>query len=294
MNKNLNELFSAPINLKPVYNTNGTIFYSSDKLKENFIIAFEKSSKGNHIVNEIKMLVEDGTIIPCYKSKNILSFIKNRIIKDENKMVVAFYSQDDKKVIVLIENESSILGTSSNNEIVSTTIHECMHLIADRNSLKFRKIFMPYLKEYYSSFFTDYLKLKNIDNKKIYEIIKYIGNFETNNYSYINSHLQDFYKLIEISFIENSNLTINEFKNRLNNLIVSIKILMVSVPTLIKNIRYFSMILTSLNIAYKKAFKETNEYTMPIQELITLSEVACVYSEMKPKDSVIKSLFKLA
>jgi hypothetical protein len=54
------------------------------------------------------------------------------------------------------------------------------------------------------------------------------------------------------------------------------------------------MIFTSLNRAYWEAFGEKNKYTTPIQELISLSEVACVLSEMNPSDPVIKKLFQNA
>jgi len=52
------------------------------------------------------------------------------------------------------------------------------------------------------------------------------------------------------------------------------------------------MLFSSLNQAYRNAFGKKNTYTTPIQELVSLSEVACVLSEMKPQDSSIKRLFK--
>jgi hypothetical protein len=45
---------------------------------------------------------------------------------------------------------------ASNNELASTTMHECMHLIASRNLPKFLSTFLPYLLKYYSEFFKDY------------------------------------------------------------------------------------------------------------------------------------------
>ena len=289
----LKELFATPTGLEPAYQNSGMTFYSSPKLKQNFILAFEKSSKGKHVASEVKRLIEKDIIIPCYKSKNLFGFIKRKLFKNPDNYILAFYSIEDKKVIVLVENTSSIFGTSSNNELASNTMHECMHLASARNISKFMQIFLPYLNEYYTEFFTDYLDLKSKEPKKTNDIIRYMVQFEKNGPMYANSKLADFYRLIENSFISNTTLKENEFKIRLTNLIVASKLFILSMPTLIKNERRYSMVFTSLNRAYLKTFGKKNTYTFPIQEMISLSEVACVLAEMKPKDSSIKKLFQI-
>jgi hypothetical protein len=293
MDKYLDELFAPPIGLDPAYNIDGITFYSSNKLKEKFILAFEKSSKGKHIIPEIQKLVKKDIIIPCYKSKNILSFIKHKLTKGAHKFIMAFYAVEDKKVIVIIDNSATVFGSSSNNEITSTTMHECMHLIAGRNLSKFVQIFLPKLRAYYSEFFKDYLKLKSKEPKKVDEFIKYMVQFERRGPMYANKNLANLYRLIESLFISNSHLNNQEFQIRLTNLIVAAKLFIVSMPSLMKNARRFSMVFTSLNQAYQKAFGEKNTYTTPIQEMVSLSEVACVLAEMKPKDSSIKKLSQI-
>ena len=293
MDKYLDELFAPPIGLEPAYTIDNTTFYSSDKLKEKFVFAFAKSSKGNSIIPEIQRLVEKGIIIPCYKSKGILSFIKHKLTKGAHKFIMAFYSVIDKKVIVIIDNSATVFGTSSNNEIASTTMHECMHLIAGKNLPKFMQVFLPKLREYYSSFFKDYLMIPDPSQKKINEFIKYMIQFERRGPEFANKKLADLYRLIESLFLSDSKLDETSFKIKLTNLIVATKLFIVSMPTLMKNTRKFSMVFTSLNKAYQEAFKEKNIYTAPIQEMVSLSEVACVFVEMKPKDSTIKKLFQI-
>jgi len=288
----LNELFAPPIGLEPVYNIDGITFYSSQKLKEKFVFAFDKSSKGKHIKSEIQKLVEKGIIIPCYKSNNLLSFMKHKLTKGAHKYIMAFYAVDDKKVVVIIDNSATVFGSSSNNELASTTMHECMHLVAGKNLPKFIKIFLPKLREYYSSFFTDYLKLKSVATKDINAYIKYMMQFEKRGAMYANKNLSNLYRLIESLFASNSNLNEHEFQLRLTNLIVATKLFIVSMPSLLNSGRKFSMVFTSLNQAYRTAFGEKNKYTTPIQEMISLSEVACVLAEMKPTDSSIKKLFQ--
>ena len=293
MNKSLKEIFAPPINLKPAYEIDNLIFYSSDSLKRTFILALKKSSKGKQIASEIEKLVNKQIIIPCYKSKNLFSFLKHKLSKSSYKNIMAFYNVDDKKVIILIDNTSTIFGTSSNNEIATSTIHESMHMIAGRNLSKFIQVFSSNLKAYYSEFFMDYFSLKLVNPKKIDSYIKFIIPLEKYGPSYANKKLSALYKLLQTLFESDSNLSEEEFTNRLTNLIVASKLFIVHMKSLMNNTQKYMMVFTSLNRAYIKAFKEKNIYTMPIQEITSMSEVACVFAEMKPHDPIIKKLFKI-
>ena len=138
----IQELVAAPISLSLETTIDGNKFYSSDTLKQKFVHAFEKSSKGKHVTKEIERLVEKGIVIPCYKSKNLLGFITKKLFStSHDKYIMGFYHVYEKKVIILVENSVTIFGTAANNELVSTTMHECMHLSAGRNLSKFRQIF---------------------------------------------------------------------------------------------------------------------------------------------------------
>lgn len=288
----IEELFTTPTGLQPAYDMGSTTFYSSEKLKEKFILAFAKSSKGKNVVSQVEKLTKQDLIIPCYKSKNILSFLKHKLSKSHEKGIMAFYSVDDKKVIVIIDNSSTVFGSSSNNEIASTTIHECMHLVAGKNVSKFVQVFGNHLHEYYTEFFKDYFQIDNISKSTCQQYIKFMMNFEKRGASYANRQLANLYRLLQKLFKEDSKLDDKDFEMRLRNLIVAAKIFIVNYSSLMKSYKNFMMVFTSLNRAYLRAFREKNTYTFPIQEMISLSEVASVYSEMKPHDSVIKKLMR--
>lgn len=292
MEDKLLELFSTPTGLEPAYQMDNLTFYSSDKLKKNFVIAFLKSSKGKNVAKQIDSLVEKGIVIPCYKSKNVLSFIKHKLTSD-NKYIMAFYAVEDKKVVVIIDNSSTIFGTSSNNELTSTTMHECMHLAAGRNLNQFLKVFSPNLIKYYSAFFSDYLKIENINQSKIRAFINYLKEFEKRGPSYANRKLGEYFTVIENLFLEDSKLDKDVFNKRLTDMVVACKLFILSISSLMKNARKFAMVFTSLNRAYETAFGEKNKYTTPIQELVSLSEIACVLAEMRPLDPVIKKIFTI-
>ena len=289
----LSELFSPPIGLEPELDIEGTTFYSSSRLKGNFLVAFAKSSKGKHVYKEVSSLVKKGQIVPCFKSKGLLKFFKRKLSGNkDNQYILAFYHITTKRVIVLIDNSISIFGTASNNELASTTMHECMHLVAGKNLSKFVSIFLPQLREYYSAFFENYLALKSVPKKEIDDFVKFIAKYEIKGPVYANKDLANYFRFLEKTFLPYTELNEKDYRERLVSYIVALKLFIVSIETFIKTGRRYSMLFTSLNQAYRDAFGKKNKYTTPIQELVSLSEVACVLSEMKPQDPSIKRLFK--
>lgn len=290
----IQELVAAPISLSLETVIDGTKFYSSDNLKKKFVLAFEKSSKGKDIAKDMASLVLDKKLVlPCYKSKNLFGFIKKKLTGGPEKYILGFYHIEEKKVVVLIENSVTIFGTAANNELVSTTMHECMHLIAGRDFNKFRAVFMAHLKAYYSEFIKEYLTVENVPSKGIDELINYISILEKRGAGFANKDLGNYYRLLYAQFKNYTKLDDQEFDQRLTDFVVAIKLFIMHMPTLIRNARKYVMLFRSLNRAYYNAFGRKNEYTTPIQEMISLSEIACVLAEMEPQAPVIRKLFKI-
>ena len=75
------ELFKLPIGLKPIVKIHGEEFYGSEKTNEKFIKALEKNSQTDKVIKKIKKLVSNKQIIPCFTSKNLVKFIKWKLLK---------------------------------------------------------------------------------------------------------------------------------------------------------------------------------------------------------------------
>jgi len=289
----MQELFAPPIGLEEEIEIQGQKFYSSDKLKEKFLLAFKKSSRGKPVYPQVENLVQKKFLMPCFQTKGVLKFITKKLSGNrENKYTLAFYHIPTKKVIVLIDNSMSIFGTAANDELAATTMHECMHLVAGRSLTKFLRIFYRELHDYYEAVLTDFFELENVKSNDIADFLKFISKFETKGPMYANSKLNNYFAFIKKTFSDKTKLDEKEFNERLVKYIVALKLFLVSPDALVKSARNFVMVFRSLNRGYEVAFGEKNTYTFPIQELMSMSEVACVLSEMKPTHPAIKKLFK--
>jgi hypothetical protein len=292
MPENLNELFAPPVGLKLVDVVDGMKLYSSAKMFKKFLLAFEKSSRGKDKVQLIDRMMKKGLVVPCFKSKGIFKFLKHKAFGSaDSKSIMGMYHLESKRVYVIIDNNSTIFGTSSNNELVSTTLHELMHLGAGRNMKGYLKVMMPTLRKYYSEAFSNIFSLKSVPN--IDNIIYHIASYEDPRKVNTNKKLTEYYNLLYNTFVTQTQLPGKAFRIQLQNYIVAMKIFMVSFTTFARSYKKWNSMFTELNNSYVKTFGKRNTYTTPFQELVSVSEVACVMAEMKSTDPRVKSILKL-
>ncbi|MGD2072244.1 MAG: hypothetical protein PVG65_02000 [Candidatus Thorarchaeota archaeon] len=293
MDKNINELFSLPVGLEVEAVIGGIKLYSSKKLKKSFLLSFEKSGRGRPIHKSVKKLVNKGIINPCYKSKNVLRLLVHKTFGAEQKTILGFYHMPTRRIYVLIDNNINIFGSASNDLLVSTTMHESMHLLAGRKRRKFLSIFMPILIKFYSNFFKEVFQLKRNPNKKgVEKIIKFLSRFENANSRQINKELTKYHKILEKEFLSSTRLDEDKFKRTLIDYIVVTKVYLSSFAVFTRIYKKYTHIFGPLHKTYPKTFGLSNKYTTEFQELINPSEIICVFSEMKSTNSKIRRAFK--
>jgi len=292
MSEKIQELFAPPVGLKLVDTVDGMKLYSSTKLMKNFLLAFKKSSRGSDKVKIIEKLMKKGFIVPCFRSKGVFNFLKYKMFGDnDSKSILGMYHIENKRVYILIDNNSTIFGTSSNDEMVSTTLHETMHLAAGKNMKGFLKVMMPTLRKYYGEAFTLIFSLKSVPN--IDKVIHHLASYEDSKNRPVNKQLSEYYHLLYDTFKSSTKLEEKDFRLKLQNYIVAMKIFFVSFSTFVRSYRKWQSIFIELNHAYEKTFGKRNIYTSPFQELVSVSEVACVMAEMRSKDTRVNSILKI-
>jgi len=288
----LDELFSLPMGLEVEAVVDGQKFYSSQKIKDAFMKSIGSTGRSAGIYKQIESLVmKKRLIVPCYLSKNMFRFFTHKMFgRPEDKSVLGFYHMKQKRVFVLIDNTISAFGTAKNDFLASTTMHECVHLYADRMKGNFIKLFKVELSRYYISYLSRVFSLKT--KPDVSDLIKFISSFEYQRAEQMNKQLSTYYSLVEKIVTPHTILDRKALEKTLTDLIVIIKIYLVNFSAFVRMYRQYKHILGPLDRAYAEAFGKRNTYTTPYQELSSVSEVICVLSEMKPTHAKIKKMFK--
>ena len=292
MNENqLDELFAPPIGLKEVDNIYGFKVYSSDRIVESFLNAIKKSGRGNPVFKPIEKLVRSKKIMPVYQVPGILKFFAHKMFGNpEDKAILGFYHMGIKKVYIMIDNNLSAIAHAKNDDIASTTIHECQHLFADMNRAKFTSMFKEELVRYYTMAFSRIFNLKQ-KPRDINKIIAFIGTFEGEGLNNVKGKMKKYEDHL-MMLKKDSALSSEEFDKRVRETLLIVRLFTDHFDTFVRAYRRFMQIVGPLDRAYIEAFGKPNIHTTAYQELISISEVICVLSEIKPGYPKIKKVFQ--
>jgi len=292
--KMLNELFAVPKGVELATEFSGGLkVYTSDVLKKKYILSISKTNSTKSLSSTIYSLVNSGLIVPCFLTKGLISYVLYKMLAPvSTKNILGFYLPSEKKIYLFIDNNVNAFGFASNDSLASLTIHECIHMLSDKNPKVFYSIFKTELIEYYNSLFTEIFKLDGKQGKIIEEIVDYIYKLE-NKLSRNNSALINYHKILE-KLKKNSQLDEKTFNNTLRNLIVIIKVFWKDPDAFFSLQRKFRHILGPLYNSYNRVFKIRIKGTA-IQEFFTLSEVISMSSEHKTKitNKIYSALKKL-
>ena len=290
--QHLDELFAPPFALKEVENLYGFKLYSSDRIVKAYLNAIKTSGRGNPVYKPIEKLVKAKKIMPVFQVKGILKFFSHKMFGNpEDKAILGFYHMGVKRIYIMIDNNISALAHAKNDDIASTTIHECQHLFADINRAKFMAIFKEDLHRYYAVALARIFKLKQ-NPKDLQKFIAFIATFEGEGLRKVTGKFKQ-YETMLMMFKKDSLLTPEQFDERVKELLLVIRLFTDHFDTFVRMYRRFLTVLGPLDRAYRDAFSKANIYTTAYQELISISEVICVLSELKPGHPKIKKAFQV-
>lgn len=293
--KNVQELFTLPVNLEPVLYTDGILVYSSTGLVNKFKEVISTLPSTKDIAPSIAKLIDEEKIIPCYMNKGLLKFLSYKIFsRKEEQGIMGFYHLGQKKVFILIENNITAWGYGNDKALTLTLLHECMHLLADTKPEVFWKMFSSELKSYYQEVLKNYFQLKSVPEAN--SLVKLLTSFESEGRSKITSRFKQ-YKSIINNICKDTTLKEDEYQERFDAYFKVLDMGMNDTTTLINKIynrdKTILKVIIALYKAYGLAFKVNNNITTPFQEMFAPSEVLCVLSELKPSYSKIRKIFKV-
>jgi len=282
-NQDVSEVFALPIGLKPVAKLDTTILYSSARLEQTFIKALSKSSRTQGAISKFVTLTTDKKkIIPCFITKGMPGFIGWKIFAPSSvKSIMGFYMPKTDKIYVLISNNVNMFGHVSNNFLAELTVHECMHMLANKLKTGFINLYSNEITTYYTILWS---KIFNFDPKelppaKVKPIILFLSKIEAASGKVSNADLVNYHTMLKKTLKGISKLDSTQFEKMLNDYIVIIKIYTTNVSAFFQSIRQFIHILSPMYGTYKEAFALTNLTTICIQELLYPSEIIAILSE---------------
>jgi len=304
MSKSLKELFSAPTGeLKPVTLIFGRPVFTSENLKKKFLLAMQKTGKISPISNTLEKLISNETLIPVYSTDKLISSIMRRQ-PVQMKGIAGLMSPQDKKIYIFVEDDANIFAFTSNNAIANVTIHELIHFFSFFHSREFYNIFKDDLAKFYIFYFTRIFNcdISKINIKSINQITQFINfKLEVAGLNFSNNLLKQYHQLLIDIFKPHSNYGDKEFTERVNMVIVLVKIVQKLITSggaqyIEKTVDRFDSITSPLYVAYKYSFgiNPMTAKTLCFQELFSTSEVIAIPAMVKtPNQNVYKALGKL-
>jgi len=291
-----NEMFALPIGLKAVVKLDSEILYGGESLNRSFIKALSKSSRTNKISSQFEKMIKDKHIVPCFLHKRFLMFLAWRVFAPSGvRNIMGFYYPKSKKVYILLSNDLNIFGYTSNNFLAKLTIHECMHMFADKKPSSFLNIFKNEIDLFYKKLLCKIFSIdeRKLDNSIVNKISRFIfTNFERKE-KITNSDLSSYFKLLNSELRELSTLSEDVFEKILTEYVVISKIYLHNIGKFFAVKSKFKHILGAIESTYKEAFNFKNIDTICIQELLYPSEIIAIYSEYEKNPKIFSSIKQL-
>lgn len=159
----LNELFALPIGLQKVGEFDGIELYGSDSLNKKIIESLSSSVYSKPILGEITKLIEERMLIPVFSSKGIIKYFSRKIVGTdyELKHLFAFFNPPDKKIYILVDNNSNIVGYINNDDLAKLVIHELIHKVSSLKPSYFLSKFKNQLLIFYKQLYKKLFKLND-------------------------------------------------------------------------------------------------------------------------------------
>jgi len=245
--------------------------YTNNSLKENVKKVASKYFS-SVISSKINKLLDEGRLIPVFKSKNIIDYIlKQRKTLKNHSLATTL----NGKIYIFLDKFYSLLKLSSINEklLGKVILHELIHVVDHEKPKEFLQINIKVFLEFYKEFFESYLLANNVNNVDIINTLKRIEASKKKKMFSFEPIYIPLFKSIE----DKTSLNEDEYQNRYNKFI---EYLDQFYESFVK--RVDPTIWIAGQKAYLKIASGKNE-TLG-QEFWNPAEILCILSEINPKN----------
>jgi hypothetical protein len=272
-------------------NISGLKLYGSPALNEKIANGLASTSVTKPIASKIYHLIYEGTIVPVYSNRGIVSFLKRKVFNPmEEDFISGFWSPSHNKVFLLVDSHTNVFGYASNSVLGRVVIHEMMHMIAHKKGNQFFSTFKPELINFYKSYWTTLFALdkENLKDGDINKILSFLINTFERKANWQESSLKKYEALLK-QLKPLSSLKSEQFDTIINYYIATLYIFIKDHMAFGYNYNkpMWQTIYNPLLNTYKQMFSlKPSSDLMLVQELLIPSEVICVMAETKPTPKI--------
>ena len=285
----INEFRLTPVKSLELYGVfDGSKIYSSESLIKNVLKILNKNSEMKPFMNKIEELIERNKLIIGYSSKSVARFVLRRFFnRDPKDFILGAYVQEDDKIYILLDHAVTLSGKQIIN-LSEIIIHELTHMAANKHRSQFisglSKEFISYFNYYFDDF-SQYFFGRNLGKLDSNSLLKTLDNINEANFTektdkmVLNVAIKNWLEFIKTQF------GIKEFEGEMAQHFIEfmiypyvINILGVKRVKTRKNTERIEFGIMALQDSYTSLGFRTLNVTVG-QEIVTPSEIICVYSE---------------
>ena len=270
-----------PFGVSQVDKLGGLPLYSSDGLKKKILEAFDAQHVLYPVMPALTKLVNDGKILPCFASRNLLKLIAHKLFSDPmSKAIRGFFASDKNKVYLLLDNNTTFGLWVKDKDLTYLTLHELQHYAAyNIAGTGFLRVNDAYLTKFYGRFFREQLGVK-MEEKHIQSIYYYIftrfersHTIDRSSMEQLSEHL---FKTLK-SYIPDD----GERERAVRTITSPLRLYVMNANKFIGEVHRASASRTLVINLLKsyKAIGVRRPNTLAIQELLYPSEVICIQSQ---------------
>lgn len=288
--KNINEFFTLPTDLKLIAKIADEKVYGSNTLNNKYIEIIENNILTKNVSKEITLMVKEKRIIPCFASKNLISFIAHKFsfYNHSFEKIAGLYLPQRNKIFIFMDHSMSMIFSGKDNSIARVTLHELLHMVSVVKSKEFWSLFKDELLTFYTKYYKNLFKLN--DEEQIYKdnVLELIKLFYFSYEKGENIELANIYKLL-LNFRNYSTLEEHKFNRLVKMYCSSILSYSKDFHIFLSNYVSFLDILKPIKETYDDIYgKITN--VIFYQEISTPSEVICISTEVRINDNIKKAV----
>ena len=281
--------------LKIAFNDFDEDLHTSEKLKKVFkkIIANQPLLK--FAEKDIQNLIDRDLIVPVLASKSFMSMIGRKIFAPlERTSTLGYYSSTVKKIFIMLENNTSFIFFSKDEQIASVLLHELQHFTANVFPSDFLNIHKESLTIFYQKFISLIFQI-DLSNQDSFDFVKWIFfNFEHPRKKSITNLVQYamYLEKLFLKYVKKDDIAIKRISPFLSVLKLYLSDITSFIKALERGDKNVVIVFVNLHKSYKSlGIKKVN--SLCIQELWSPSEVICIESQYETSPKHFKLLSKL-